>query len=100
MWDILSGYCVRTIANAHNDWIRKVNSSDDGAWYLSSGNDQVQSLDASELITRLPEYGMRKVKRQNPNTSYEVMNTLSNVLFLPLFQRTHISLIFLKRRSW
>ena len=42
VWDVLSGYCVRTILNAHNDWIRTVSSSDDGAWYLSAGMDQVQ----------------------------------------------------------
>ena len=41
VWDVLSGYCVRTIFNAHNDWIRTVSSSDDGAWYLSAGMDQV-----------------------------------------------------------
>ena len=43
VWDVLSGYCVRTISNAHNDWIRKVSPSDDGAWYLSAGIDQVRT---------------------------------------------------------
>jgi platelet-activating factor acetylhydrolase IB subunit alpha len=41
VWDVVSGYCVRTISNAHTDWIRTVSPSDDGAWYLSAGNDQV-----------------------------------------------------------
>jgi len=41
VWDVLSGYCIRTISDAHADWIRRVSPSDDGAWYLSAGNDQV-----------------------------------------------------------
>ena len=78
VWDIYSGYCVRTISNAHTDWIRSVSSSDDGAWYLSAGNDQVfQTRFMIEIVLmeqRLREFGMHKVKLQSSSMNYVDMS--------------------------
>jgi WD40 repeat protein len=84
LWDILSGYCVRTISNAHSDWIRQISPTDDGAWYLSAGNDQVYAILATAHAYRLRDFGMLKAKRMNVNTNCEAMNMSLNVLYLPL----------------
>ena len=47
IWDVLTGYCVKTI-RGHNDWVRDVSPSFDGRWLVSGGNDQTARIwDAS-----------------------------------------------------
>ncbi|KAL3417806.1 nuclear distribution protein pac-1a [Phlyctema vagabunda] len=47
IWDVLTGYCVKTI-RGHNDWVRDVSPSFDGQWLVSGGNDQTARIwDAS-----------------------------------------------------
>lgn len=47
VWDVTTGYCVKTI-RGHGDWIRDVSPSFDGRWLVSGGNDQTARLwDAS-----------------------------------------------------
>lgn len=43
VWDVTTGYCVKTI-RGHGDWIRDVAPSFDGRWLLSGGNDQTARL--------------------------------------------------------
>jgi len=47
IWEVATGYCVKTI-QGHADWIRDVSPSYDGRWLLSAGNDQTARIwDAS-----------------------------------------------------
>ena len=43
VWDVSTGYCVKTI-RGHADWVRDVSPSFDGRWLLSAGNDQTARL--------------------------------------------------------
>ncbi|KAI9714325.1 MAG: protein with putative role during mitosis [Bogoriella megaspora] len=43
VWDVTTGYCVKTI-RGHADWVRDINPSLDGRWLLSAGNDQTARL--------------------------------------------------------
>ncbi|KAI9816131.1 MAG: protein with putative role during mitosis [Thelocarpon impressellum] len=43
IWDVSTGYCVKTI-RGHADWVRDVAPSFDGRWLLSAGNDQTARL--------------------------------------------------------
>ncbi|KAI9761485.1 MAG: Microtubule-associated protein, microtubule dynamics during spindle orientation [Chaenotheca gracillima] len=43
IWDVSTGYCVKTI-RGHADWVRDVHPSFDGRWLLSAGNDQTARL--------------------------------------------------------
>lgn len=88
VWDVSSGYCVRTIANAHNDWIKSVSSSDDGAWYLSAGMDQV-FLIVLATDTRSLEYGMLKAKAQSQDMNYAAMSMSLNVQYLLRSRHIH-----------
>lgn len=47
IWDVSTGYCVKTI-RGHADWVRDVSPSFDGRWLISTGNDRTARLwDAS-----------------------------------------------------
>lgn len=47
IWDVTTGYCVKTI-RGHADWVRDIAPSFDGRWLLSVANDQTARLwDAS-----------------------------------------------------
>lgn len=47
IWDVSTGYCVKTI-RGHADWVRDVSPSFDGRWLVSTGNDQTARIwDAS-----------------------------------------------------
>jgi platelet-activating factor acetylhydrolase IB subunit alpha len=43
IWDISTGYCLKTIGG-HNDWVRDVSPSFDGQWLSSGGNDQAAMI--------------------------------------------------------
>lgn len=43
IWDVTSGYCVKTI-RGHADWVRDVSPSFDGKWLLSAGADQTARI--------------------------------------------------------
>lgn len=43
IWDVTTGYCVKTI-KGHSDWVRDVIPSFDGRWLLSGGSDQTARL--------------------------------------------------------
>ncbi|KAK8195505.1 platelet-activating factor acetylhydrolase IB alpha subunit [Phyllosticta capitalensis] len=43
IWDVTTGYCVKTI-RGHADWVRDVAPSFDGRWLLSASNDQTARL--------------------------------------------------------
>ncbi|KAF4302888.1 Lissencephaly-1 [Botryosphaeria dothidea] len=43
IWDVTTGYCVKTI-RGHADWVREVAPSFDGRWLLSASNDQTARL--------------------------------------------------------
>jgi platelet-activating factor acetylhydrolase IB subunit alpha len=43
IWDVSTGYCVKTI-RGHADWVRDVCPSPDGRYLLSAGNDQTARL--------------------------------------------------------
>jgi len=47
IWDVSTGYCVKTI-RGHADWVRDVSPSFDGRWLVSTGNDRTARIwDAS-----------------------------------------------------
>lgn len=40
VWEVASGYCVKTFSG-HSEWVREVVPSDDGSLLVSSSSDQV-----------------------------------------------------------
>jgi platelet-activating factor acetylhydrolase IB subunit alpha len=43
IWNVLTGYCVKTIWG-HGDWVRYVSPSYDGQWLVSGGKDQTAMI--------------------------------------------------------
>ena len=43
IWDVTTGYCVKTI-RGHADWVRDVSPSFDGRWLVSTGNDRTARI--------------------------------------------------------
>lgn len=43
IWDVSTGYCVKTI-RGHVDWVRDVSPSFDGRWLVSTGNDRTARI--------------------------------------------------------
>jgi platelet-activating factor acetylhydrolase IB subunit alpha len=43
IWDVSTGYCVKTI-RGHADWVRDVSPSFDGRWLVSTGNDRTARI--------------------------------------------------------
>lgn len=46
IWDILSGYCLRTMSS-EGDWLRDISPSPDGNYIVSAGNDGVATYGIS-----------------------------------------------------
>lgn len=43
IWDVTTGYCVRTL-RGHAEWVREVSASIDGRWLVSASSDQTARL--------------------------------------------------------
>jgi len=57
VWDVTTGYCVKTL-RGHSDWVRDVAPSFDGRWLFSVGNDQIARLwDLSSGDTKITFMG-------------------------------------------
>lgn len=44
IWDVHAGFCMRTIGDAHGDWIRSISPSPDGDMLLTTGSDQLAKI--------------------------------------------------------
>lgn len=82
IWDVSTGYCVKTI-RGHADWVRDVSPSFDGRWLLSAGNDQTARLwDASSGEAKATLLGHEHVVECcvfAPPTSYAHLATLAGL---------------------
>jgi len=43
IWDVTTGYCVRTL-RGHTEWVREISASIDGRWLISASSDQTARL--------------------------------------------------------
>ena len=86
MWDVSTGYCVKTI-RGHADWVRDVSPSFDGRWLLSAGNDQTARLwDATTGDVKATFLGHEHVIECcvfAPPTTYEHLATLAGLKKAP-----------------
>ena len=82
IWDVTTGYCVKTI-RGHLDWIRDVVPSFDGRWLLSAGNDQTARLwDTSTGETKVQFAGHEHVVECvtiAPPVSYNHLSNLAGL---------------------
>jgi platelet-activating factor acetylhydrolase IB subunit alpha len=82
IWDVTTGYCVKTI-QGHLDWVRDVVASPDGRFLFSGGNDQVPRLwDASSGDTKATFLGHEHVVECvafSPPTSYQYLAPLAGL---------------------
>ncbi|KAL1988362.1 hypothetical protein VTN96DRAFT_10045 [Rasamsonia emersonii] len=82
IWDVTTGYCVKTI-QGHSDWVRDVAASPDGRFLLSGGNDQVPRLwDISSGETKSTFLGHEHVVECvafAPPTSYQYLAPLAGL---------------------
>lgn len=82
IWDVSTGYCVKTI-RGHADWVRDVSPSFDGRFLLSAGNDQTARIwDASSGEPKATLLGHEHVVECcvfAPPTSYGYLATLAGL---------------------
>ncbi|CAI7644930.1 unnamed protein product [Penicillium bialowiezense] len=55
IWDVVTGYCLRTI-DSQGDWIRDISVSLDGGYVVSAGNDrmaQIWDISSGDVMARL-----------------------------------------------
>src|ERR1700712_4592776 len=82
IWDVSTGYCVKTI-RGHADWVRDVSPSFDGRFLLSAGNDFTARLwDASSGEPKATLLGHEHVIECcvfAPPTAYENLATLAGL---------------------
>ena len=84
IWDIQTGYCVRTL-KGHSDWIRAVCPSLDGRFLLSTGNDQtlrLWSISTAEGDNKLTLFGHENVVECcafAPPSSYQHLAVLAGL---------------------
>ena len=59
IWDVMTGYCLRTI-DSQGNWIRDISPSSDGSYVVSAGNDQMATIwnvSSGEVTARLIGHG-------------------------------------------
>lgn len=82
IWDVTSGYCVKTLS-AHSDWVRTVAPSFDGHWLVSAGNDQAARLwnaDSGEAkVVFVGHEHVIECCTFAPPTAYEALAKLAGV---------------------
>lgn len=82
IWDVSTGYCVKTI-RGHADWVRDVSPSFDGRFLLSAGNDQTARIwDASSGEPKATLLGHEHTIECcvfAPPSSYEHLATLAGL---------------------
>jgi platelet-activating factor acetylhydrolase IB subunit alpha len=82
IWDVTTGYCVKTI-RGHTDWVRAVIPSFDGRYLLSAGNDHIPRLwDASSGETKSTFLGHEHVVECvafAPASAYSHLATLAGL---------------------
>ena len=87
VWDVSTGYCVKTI-RGHSDWVRDVSPSFDGRWLVSGGNDQTamiwDALSGEAKATLLGHENFIECCVFAPPASYGHLATLAGLKKPPL----------------
>ncbi|OJD13693.1 nuclear distribution protein PAC1 [Emergomyces pasteurianus Ep9510] len=82
IWDVTTGYCVKTL-RGHLDWVRDVVASPDGRFLFSGGNDQIPRLwDASSGETKSTFIGHEhfiECVAFAPSTAYPYLASLAGL---------------------
>jgi platelet-activating factor acetylhydrolase IB subunit alpha len=80
MWDVTTGYCVKTI-HGHSDWVRDVCPSADGSSLLSTGDDKtvrLWNISGSHTENKLTMFG-----HENKLTMFGHENSVYCCVFAP-----------------